>query len=419
MLLVVTHRPEFHPPWIGQAHVTTAPLSRLGRRESAALAAGVAGGKALPAALVDHVVGRTDGVPLFVEELTKAVLEGGRAGFGEAVPGVPVTLRASLAARLDRHPRARHTAQLGAVVGRAFPHDLVACLSEQAPGDLEEGLEQLVSAGLVSRRGAPPEAAYTFSHVLLHEAAYDSLLRSTRRALHGAVLRLLQERRPELVEREPETLARHAALAGEATTAARHLLRAGQRAMSGYALAEAEAHLTAGLGLLASKSDDDSRRVLRLDLQIALAQTLMGSCGFGDAAAGRAFDRALELSEGVGDVERTFSVLHGRFMFHLVGGRPALALAAAERMLEIGGREDGRHLLFAGRLFVGWPEFHMGRFAAALGHLRAASAVRGPDGPGVRLGFVSDLRAMLAAYQALTLLVTGEVEAADQADRDA
>ncbi|MDO9713837.1 AAA family ATPase [Paracraurococcus lichenis] len=421
VLLVVTYRPEFQAHWIGQAHVTTLPLSRLGRRESTALVAHVAGGRALPAALADHVIARADGVPLFVEELTKAVLEGGLTGAGGGTQSdIPATLRASLAARLDHHPRARRAAQFGAVIGRSFPHDLVAGLSGGAPVEVEEGLERLVSAGLVLRRGAVPDAVYTFNHALLHEAAYDSLLKSRRRALHGKVLRLLEERRPEIAEREPETLARHAALAGETITAARHLLRAGLRAMRGYALAEAEAHFSTGLDLLGGKVEDDLQRILQLDLQIALAQTVMGSRGFGDAAAGRAFDRALELSESVDDSERTFSVLHGRFMFHLVGGRPALALAAAERMLEIGGRTDGRHLLFAGQFFAAWPEFHMGRFAAALEHLRAASMVCGPDSPGyVRLGFVSDLRAMLAAYQAWMLLVTGEVEAADLADREA
>jgi class 3 adenylate cyclase len=271
-LIVITHRTEFIPPWAGMAGVTTLLLPRLTQAQSAELVSLIDSQDALPHGLVTRITARADGVPLFIEELTKVMVERGQIEAGNVAPGIPVSLQASLTARLDRHPRARQVAQLGAVIGRSFPHDLITCLSELVPAELEESLEQLVSAGLISRRGLSPEALYTFGHVLFQEAAYESLLKSRRRVLHRQLLRLLEERRPELAEEMPETLARHAALAGEVITAARYLLRAGQRAMRSYALAEAEAHFTTGLELLGGEPDDDERKLLRLDLQTALRQ---------------------------------------------------------------------------------------------------------------------------------------------------
>jgi class 3 adenylate cyclase/tetratricopeptide (TPR) repeat protein len=415
-LLVVTHRPEFVPPWAGGSGVTSLLLARLSQAQSAELVQLIPGGKTLSPKLVTRIVARTDGVPLFVEELTRAVVEGGR---DEAAPSIPASLQASLTARLDRHPLARQAAQLGAVIGHSFQHELMVGLSEVVPAALQEGLQQLVAAGLVVRRGTPPDAAYRFSHVLLQDAAYESLLRSRRRTLHGRLLRLLEERHPELTEREPETLARHARLAEEAMTAARYLLRAGQRAMRAYALEEAEAHLTAGLELLTGEPADEARGLLQLDLDIALGQTLMGLRGFADPAAAAAFTCARALAAVVGDPVRGFAVLHGHYLFDMTGGRTRQALATAERMLAIGQRIGSREYLMIGNFFAGWAEFYMGRFAPALCRFRETVAASSEAQGALGLAFVTDIRAMAGVYEGWALLILGDVARSMRAEQSA
>lgn len=420
-LLAITFRPEFEAPWLGRAGVTLMALSRLPPPQAAELALAVAGERVMPGGLAERIAARADGVPLFVEELTEALLGGEIAlpaapTAGSAIPG---TLRASLAARLDRLPHAKDLLQLGAVIGRTFTHDLVADLSGEPEPKLSGVLDQIVASGLVTRRGTPPDAAYTFKHALVQEAAYDTLLRPRRVELHRRIARLLEQRFPEAAEREPEMLARHAALAGEAERAAHLLLRAGENAMRGYALSEAEAHLAAGLALVSGLPDDERRRGLELGLQTALGQAMMGRRGFADPATGVVFDRAGTLASGAVPSEKLIAVLHGNFMFHLVGGRIAPALDAAEQIRSLAERTGSAPFLLAARLLLGMPRFHMGEFSAAIEHWRTLP-VGGPGGDGiVGLRFVSDFRALLEAYRSWALLVTGDVEAADRSDRAA
>ena len=225
MLLLLTFRPEFSPPWRGRPHATLVSLNRLPRRQSAALAEAVAGGRALPDAVLQQIVARADGVPLFVEELTKAVLEAagdtpepdsGRHGPAgpSTPPTIPATLHDSLMARLDRLAGAKEVAQIGAAIGREFGYELLAAVSPLGEGELREALDQLVASELVFVRGAPPAAIYTFKHALVQDAAYASLLKSRRQQLHAKIAQELEERWPEMREARPELLAHHFAEAG-------------------------------------------------------------------------------------------------------------------------------------------------------------------------------------------------------------
>jgi class 3 adenylate cyclase len=237
VLLIATFRPEFQPTWVGQPHVTMLALSRLGRREGAALVRELMGNTELPPDVMDEIIERTDGVPLFLEEVTKVVLEAasGARDVVVGIPGaraaVPATLQASLMARLDRLGRvARETAQTGAAIGREFSYELVTAVAPRGEAETRAALDQLVTAGLILRRGTPPDAEYQFKHALVQDTAYETLLRGPRQALHGQIAAAIESLFPDRVGREPETLAHHLAQAGERERAASFWLEAGLRA---------------------------------------------------------------------------------------------------------------------------------------------------------------------------------------------
>ena len=239
VLLVVTVRPELQPTWVGQPHVTMLPLSRLGRRDSAGIIAGVTRDKALPDAVVEQVLAHTDGVPLFIEELTSTLLESGllretpdRYVLDGPLPplAIPTTLQASLVARLDRLGSVKDVAQIGAAIGREFSHELIAAVAALAPMDLDAALERLTASGLISRRGTPPDATYSFKHALVQDAAYATLLKSRRRQLHASIAKALVERFPAMAESLPEVVAQHFTEAGLASEAIGYWLKAGRLA---------------------------------------------------------------------------------------------------------------------------------------------------------------------------------------------
>ena len=248
VLLVVTVRPELQPTWVGQPHVTMLPLSRLGRRDSAGIIAGVTRDKALPDAVVEQVLAHTDGVPLFIEELTSTLLESGllretpdRYVLDGPLPplAIPTTLQASLVARLDRLGSVKDVAQIGAAIGREFSHELIAAVSALAPMDLDAALERLTASGLISRRGTPPDATYSFKHALVQDAAYATMLKSRRRQLHASIAKVLVERFPAMAESLPEVVAHHFTEAGLASEAIGYWLKAGQLAYARSANREA------------------------------------------------------------------------------------------------------------------------------------------------------------------------------------
>ena len=249
VLVIVTYRPEYSPRWTDQAHVTLLSLNRLGRRQGAELIARVTGGKALPQELLEQILTHTDGVPLFIEELTKSVLESkllreenDRYTLQAPLPAlaIPTTLRDSLIARLDRLAPVRELAQIGACIGRQFSYELLARVSRLSNDQLEEAVQKLVEAGLVYRRGTPPDATYTFKHALVQDAAYDSLLKSRRALLHAQIARVLEKDFADALANEPELLAHHYTQAGDLAAAIPLWRKAGgagcaqSRAAGGY-----------------------------------------------------------------------------------------------------------------------------------------------------------------------------------------
>jgi predicted ATPase len=300
-LVLITFRPEFDPPWTGQGHVTQLPLNRLGRREGAALVERVTGGKALPDEVLEQILAKTDGVPLFVEELTKTVLESGLltdAGDHYALAGpvppfaIPATLHDSLMARLDRLAPVKEVAQIGAVIGREFAHELVTAVSPLSEAKLGEALDQLVDAELIFRGGTPPDAIYTFKHALLRDAAYESLLKSRRQELHSEIASVLERRFPEVIESQPELLARHLTEAGQFEAAVPHWQRAGERANDRSANAEAQSHLNNALDLIRTLPAGLERQRREISALTVLGRVLTAKSGYGNPEVERVYAQA-------------------------------------------------------------------------------------------------------------------------------
>jgi class 3 adenylate cyclase/predicted ATPase len=372
VLLAITFRPEFQPPWGGRSHVTSLALNRLGERDGEALVQNLAGNAALTAEMVAEIVERTDGVPLFVEELTKAVRESAEQGdrvaavlgtASQTALSVPATLHASLMARLDRlGPAAKEIAQIGAVLGREFAYELIEPVAQHPERELQAALDQLDEAGLLFCRGTPPQATYLFKHALVQDAAYSTLLRGRRQELHGRVAAALEAHFADLVERQPELLAHHLTAAGATERAVDQWLKAGRHAAARLAYVEAIAHLNRGLGLLHSIPESPVRNGREIELQLAL-----GFCLFtakGAVAAKPAYTRALELAESSGEPQQRFEALYGAWQStrDSVSGGIAAARSLSERLLRMaepegddGLRLQAHHSGWTTRLHAGDP----------------------------------------------------------------
>jgi class 3 adenylate cyclase/tetratricopeptide (TPR) repeat protein len=326
VLLIITFRPEFSPPWTGRPHVTSLGLNRLAPRQRAEMIASITGGKELPEAITEQIIDRTDGVPLFVEELTKAVVESGMltdTGDHYTAAGtltqlaIPASLQASLLARLDRLAPVREVAQIGAALGRQFSHELISAVAPIPPAQLDDALAQLVGAELIYRRGTPPDAEYTFKHALVQDAAYGTLLRERRRQLHARIAAALEDRFPEIVAAQPALLAHHCEEAGLTEKAVDYWLAAGRRAWARSAVVEAAALLRSGLALVPALADTDQRRKTELDLQIALGQAIIGGQGWGAPGLGEAYARARELASMLKRPRTLLIALQGEFQYHI------------------------------------------------------------------------------------------------------
>src|SRR5215470_12763153 len=308
VLLIVTFRPEFDPPWIGRPHVTVLAVNRLAQREVGAMIDHLVGDKLLPEGIWQDIIERTDGIPLFVEEMTKAVLEASSEGTAEhaaaAVPlpasAVPASLHASLMARLDRLGDAKEAAQIGAAIGREFSHALVAAVARQPEAELGSAVNRLIAAGLLFRQGVPPHATYLFKHSLVRDAAYGTLLRESRRALHARIAETLESQFADIAERQPELLARHCTEAGLIEKAALLWGKAGQRSLDRSALVEAVAQLTRALDQIATLPASSALRRKQIELQVALITPLMHVKGYAAPETKAALQRARLLIEQAG-----------------------------------------------------------------------------------------------------------------------
>jgi class 3 adenylate cyclase len=361
VLLVITYRPEFEPPWTGQAHVGLLALSRLDAQDGTALAERVAG-KALPPAIVARIAARADGIPLFVEELTRVLIESGwRQDEGShyesdqpALLAIPPSLHASLLARLDRlGPAAKEAAQIGAVLGREFSYQLLIAAAPESEAAIRDGLDRLVGAGLVFQRGKPPAAEYQFKHALVQDTAYGTLLRSARQRLHQRIATALRDQSPETVERAPEVLARHLAAAGQLKSAAAHWLEAGRRAAARSANVEAVTHLTRGIEMLAGVADTSERTRQELALQLALGPALMSTRGFDAPEAETAYQNARRLAEQLGDDNARFASIWGLWLVRGSRITRAARRELADELFRVAERLGDRGLLLQAH-HAGW-----------------------------------------------------------------
>jgi tetratricopeptide (TPR) repeat protein len=426
VLLAITFRPEFQPPWGGRSHVTSLVLSRLGEREGAALAKDLAG-SALGADVIAEIARRTDGVPLFVEELTKAVLESAgpadrgaavRAPISLAALSVPVTLQASLVARLDRlGPTPKAVAQIGAVLGREFAYELIKPVAQHADGDLRAALDRLSDAGLLFCRGIAPHSFYLFKHAMVQDAAYGMLLRSRRQELHARVAAVLERKFADLVERQPELLAHHLAGAGDTARAVDQWLKAGQYAAARLAHVEAIGHFERGLAALAALPQGQVRDTTEVELQLARGLSLFTTEGFSSAEAARAYARAREVAEQLGDPRRQFIAVYGLWQSANGTGMIRKCRRLSDRLLQLTAREtdiglrlQSHHSAWATGLFSGEPasareHCDAGRRLYDPEQHRSHSLLYGGHDPGTCARFLGAMVYWLLGYpqQALTL----------------
>jgi len=389
VLVVVTFRPEFQHAWNGQPHVTTLGLNRLGGHDGAALVERLAGNAGLSPEIVGEIVERADGVPLFVEELTKAVLETGDrdnrvAAVLAASPlpefAIPATLHASLISRLDRlGPIAKEVGQIGAVLGREFGYDLIEQVAGRSAEELQLGLDRLAGAGLLFRRGVVPQSSYLFKHALVQDAAYSTLLRGRRQELHARVTAVLEQNFADLVERQPELLAHHLTAAGDTERAVDQWLKAGRHSAERSAHHEAIGHYERGLRALTASPEGPARSNQEIELQLARGLSLFTVAGFSAAGAFEIYDRARELSEQWGDHRQQFMSVYGLWQSTSGAGAIEDAQKLSDRLLQLtaGSADDGlrlqaHHSAWTTGVFAGEP-------AAAREHCEAGRRLYDPD----------------------------------------
>jgi class 3 adenylate cyclase/predicted ATPase len=374
VLMIVTFRPEFTPAWIGRPHVTMLTLSRLPPRQRTEMIANLTGGKVLPKEIADQIVDRTDGVPLFIEELTKSVVESGvvrEVGQHYAVTGpvtplaIPTSLHASLLARLDRLAPTREVAQIGATLGRSFSHQLISEVAAMPPQLLDDAMDQLVRAELIFRRGTPPNAEYSFKHALVQDAAYSTLLRNRRLQLHGRIAATLESRFEEIIAAQPQIIARHCAEAGLAEKAITYWFKAGKRALAQSAMLEGVSQLQKGLDLLSTLPDGPSRQQQELDLHIALAPALGATKGYSAPEVGETISRARGLAEQLNRPDDLLRLLAGQFNYHVFRAECQLSRVIAQKIEQIGETNRDPSWILFGHVCHAGVSTLLGEFSAA------------------------------------------------------
>jgi class 3 adenylate cyclase/predicted ATPase len=419
VLVIMTFRPEFSPPWVGQPHVTMRTLSRLDQHEGAALIDRIAGERRLPPDVVSEILDRTDGVPLFIEELTKAVVEA-RAAVSRPPPGtgaglaIPATLDALLMARFDRlDPTAKEVAQIGAAIGREFSYELLAAVGRISDRDLSSALRQLVRTGLLSSWGEPPEATYLFKHALVQDASYRTMLRSRRRELHARIVAVLEARYPAVVEQQPDLVAHHCTQADLVEKAIAYWNDAGQKSLARSANTEAAAQLRKGLHLLATLPESRERRHHELGLQSTLAAALVASQGNAAPETGESYARARELCEQLGETAALIPVLSGLSTYHQTRAEYAAMREVAEDLLRRGTEQDNIASAMVGHRSMGICLHQLGEFAAAREHfehvLRLYSA---EQHHGLASIAAYDMRAVALSYLGWDLFLLGQPDEA-------
>jgi class 3 adenylate cyclase/tetratricopeptide (TPR) repeat protein len=375
VLMLVTHRPEYSARWSDQAHVTTLGLNRLGRRQGVELASKIAGGKALPQEVLEQILSHTDGVPLFIEELSKSVLESKllreteeRYLLDAPLPAlaIPTTLRDSLIARLDRLAPIREVAQIGACIGREFGYDLLDEISPLKGTKLDDALGQLVTSGLLFKRGTPPEATYTFKHALVQDAAYDSLLKSKRIQLHAQIAEALEQQFSAIVSTQPEVVAHHYTAAEMIEQAIPYWQQAGELAHRRMALQESIAHLERGIGLIARIEAPANRHRFELNLRTAVGTGWIALRGWAHVEVERNLARAWELEQEVGSGAHVLRILWGLWVHRLCAGRERESLKFAEELLAQADKSGDTTMRLAGLWAKCLSHYFVGEFTESV-----------------------------------------------------
>ena len=412
-LLLLTSRPDNQPALGGHPHVTRLTLNRLGRGPTEAIVARLTGGRSLPPEMLAEIAARTDGVPLFIEELTKAVLEA-------AGTAVPASLHASLMARLDRVLGSRRWRRWRPASGASSP-TRCSPRSRLCPNaELQAALDRLVAAELVFSRGKPPHSSYTFKHALVRDAAHESLLKAQRQQLHGRIVRVLEERFPETVETEPELLAQHCTEAGLIEQAVEYWQRAGQQALARSATAEAVAHLDRGLGLLVGLPDGLERRRRELGLQLVLGPALIAAKGFAAPETGRAYARACELCRELDDTPKLLPALYGQSVVHWQRAELAAAHEGGRELLRLAEEQGDAAAQVVGHRILGAYLFPLGRFAEGLAHSESGLALYDPvRDRSSRFVYAINSRVVCLLWLSQALLILGYPEQARVRQREA
>jgi TOMM system kinase/cyclase fusion protein len=387
MLILLTFRPEFTPPWSSRSHLTPIHVNRLRRGQVQEMINLVSGSRALPAAVGEAIAARADGIPLYVEELTRMVLESGmlaeRNGVYQMTAplsalAIPATLQDSLMARLDRSA-AKDVAQLGATLGREFSYDLLRAVWPHDESTLKAGLSRLLDAEVLYQRGRPPHATYTFKHSLIQETAYQSLLKRTRREIHARIARVLEEQFAERVASEPEVVARHSEEAGLAAQAVPSYQRAGERAAERSAHREAVGHLRRAIDLLRTLPETLERHERELAIQIALGASVQATQGFSNPDVRDTYQRVRVLCGLARDPDRLAVGLWGLRTFHLTSGDLEMAHQLSEALRRLGDEKGESLFREAGEYGMGSVEYHQGRFLLSLQHSEQAIAYHDPS----------------------------------------
>ena len=377
ILVLLTFRPEFTPPWPTQSHMLPMQLSHLPHTQIADMIVQVSG-KALPSDLIQQLVTKSDGVPLYVEEMTKNLLESGllkevNGHFETTGPlpqlAIPTTLQDSFASRLDRLAPVRELAQIGAVLGREFSYELIHAVAKLDETTLQAGLKQLGAAEILYQRGVPPQATYSFKHALLQDASYESLLKSKRQQLHTQTAQVLEERFPEAVRQHPEIVAHHYTGANLLERAIPYWQQAGQKSLQTSAYREAISHLSKGIELLQKLPEDAERIQPELSLQLALGAASIATRGYLATEAEDAYERAVELCDKVENPELIQMALHGARVFHLIRGDYQLAHQFSERIFQLAKHGKDVISLNMAHNLMGESFFYQGEFVPARYHL--------------------------------------------------
>ena len=425
-LLLVTFRPEFKAPWIGRPYVTALGINRLAQPDVDAMIDRLVGTKSLPASIRRDIVERTDGIPLFVEEMTKAVLEseGEARRTAAAIPSpalaVPASLHASLMARLDRLGPAKEIARIGAVIGREFSHSLVAAVAGKPEPELASALMRLIAAGLLFSQGAPPHANYLFKHALVQDAAYGTLLREPKRALHVRIAETLESQFAEIAERQPELLARHYNEAGQIEKAASLWAKAGQQSLARSALVEAAEQLRRALDLIATLPGTPELRRTQIKLQVALITPLLHVKGYGAPEAKAAMEQArllMEQAEALGEPAEDplllFSVLYGFWAARIVAFNGDAIRELATQFLALAQKQGATFPLMLGHRIMATTLLSTGDIAQGRGHYDQSLALYEPvEHRAQAMRFGQDARVVILCYRPLALWMLGYPDAA-------